>query len=81
MYLAVTIQSVRLVFPGEGKPNVCFKFNCMTTTEVDVLGHGEEISFGYYRIAIYYMDTKYLNTRKNPFQPISFSTNKNILED
>ena len=49
MYLAVTIQSVRLVFPGEGKPNVCFKFNCMTTTEVDVLGHGEEISFGYYR--------------------------------
>lgn len=53
----------------------------MTTTEVDVLGHGDEVSFGYYRIACYYMDAAYSNSRKNPFKPISFLTSKTQTED
>ncbi len=76
MYFALTIQSVHLILPDESKSKICFKFNCMTSNEVDVVGHGEEISFGYYSIAVNYMEAKYTNIRKNPFKPITFFTDK-----
>jgi hypothetical protein len=53
----------------------------MDSTEVDVLAHGEELSFGYYRIASYYMQAKYSNSRKNPFKPISYFQNHYDDED
>lgn len=39
-----------------------------SSKEVDVLGHGSNLSFGYYRIANHNLDAKYTNTRKNPFR-------------
>jgi hypothetical protein len=72
MYISIAAQTVHLPQREKGGRQVNVKFNCMNTTEVDVLSHGEELSFGYYRIASYFLQAKYSCSRKNPFKPISY---------
>jgi hypothetical protein len=64
IYLSVIVQTVHTRRAG---PKTSFKFNCMDSSEVDVLSHGDSLSFGYYRIATHYLDAKYSNSRTYPF--------------
>jgi hypothetical protein len=64
--LSVIIQTVHL--PKGSRPcRVSFKFNCMRSSEVDLIGHGEDLTFGYYHMACYHLEARYSNTRKFPF--------------
>lgn len=80
LYLSVTVQTVHL-----GRKNrshkINIKFNCMDSTEIDVLGHGEELSFGYYRIASNHMEWRCTKNRKYPFKPIAYIGKNDLDED
>lgn len=75
MYMSVTVQSIHLPPRNRQGPKIRIKFNCMDSSEVDVLGHGEDLSFGNYRIASYFMEARYTQSRKNPFKPIAYIGN------
>lgn len=55
---------------NDGK-RIDIKFNCMTSKEVILLSHSENCKLGNYQLARHFLDSKYKNSEKNPFKPIT----------
>lgn len=71
LYLTITVQSVVLDPKENDGQRIDIKFNSMRSDEVMLISHSENCAFGNYTLAKYFFDSKYKNSEKNPFPPIS----------
>jgi hypothetical protein len=75
LYLTVTVQTLvlnpRRTEEHQHEKRVDVKFNVMRSSEVMMLGWGEKCNFASYQLAHYFLDSRYTNSPKNPFKPIS----------
>ena len=71
LYLSLTIQSIVLDPKKNDGKRIDIKFNCMSSDSVSLISHGEKLNIGDYSMATFFLEGRYSNSDKNPYEPIS----------